>query len=284
MATETPKKSVLSFDGKDDYVDLGNKPEFKVQRDFTLEVWVYLEKMDSFQSFFSSYTYRGQKGQSGYGLILTQNYCRLYLSNAVKSAVATYTQTGKGFEQTNQWYHIAGTYDGQVAKVYINGVESVLCRIQTLQINHIADNNLYIGIYKDENEKNFFQGKMTEARLWGVARTPEEIQQNMHQRLTGNESGLVGYWPLNEGSGTVANDKSPNANHGTIEGGATWQEQELALAPAPAPKPKPAPATSNNKTGAGQTALQDYGYWYRWAKNLPQPTDSKSFRRGRIWA
>jgi hypothetical protein len=33
--------------------------------------------------------------------------------------------------------------------------------------------------------------------------------------------GLVGYWPLNEGSGTSTEDASPNSNNGTISG-ATW--------------------------------------------------------------
>ena len=280
MATEMQTQSVLSFDGQDDYVDLGNKPEFKIQRDFTLEVWSYIEKLDSWRGFISSYADGGKNGNSGYGLILFGDYYGLYLSHAPNAFTAANSQ--KGSTQTNQWHHIAGTYDGQVMKIYINGIENGSSSIQTSQLNHIGDNNLRIGVHKDEDESKPFQGKITEVRLWEVTRTPEEIQQNMHQRLTGNESGLVGYWPLNEGSGTVANDKSPNANHGTIEGGAVWQEQELALAPAP--KPKPAPATSNGKKGAGETALQDYGYWYRWAKNLPQPTDSKSFRRGRIWA
>jgi hypothetical protein len=33
---------------------------------------------------------------------------------------------------------------------------------------------------------------------------------------------LVGWWSFDEGAGTVAADGSPNSNHGTINGGATW--------------------------------------------------------------
>ena len=39
-----------------------------------------------------------------------------------------------------------------------------------------------------------------------------------------NESGLVGYWKFNEGSGTTITDYSENGNHGTfgaISGGTT---------------------------------------------------------------
>ncbi len=33
---------------------------------------------------------------------------------------------------------------------------------------------------------------------------------------------LIGWWPFDEGSGTVARDSSPNGNDGTVNGGATW--------------------------------------------------------------
>ena len=95
-----------------------------------------------------------------------------------------------------------------------------------------------------------------------------EIQRYMNLRLKGNEPGLVGYWPLNEGSGNTVQDRSPNANNGTING-ATWEEAELLI------------TTKQQTLGTG---LEDYGYWHRWKQNFPQSTDNKPFRRGRIWA
>ena len=43
----------------------------------------------------------------------------------------------------------------------------------------------------------------------------------MHDRLTGREDYLVGYWSMQEGDGKRLGDHSANANHGTIIGG-TW--------------------------------------------------------------
>jgi hypothetical protein len=42
------------------------------------------------------------------------------------------------------------------------------------------------------------------------------------KRLIDQAQGLVGYWPFDEGSGTIAKDYSGNGNDGTIYGGATW--------------------------------------------------------------
>lgn len=39
--------------------------------------------------------------------------------------------------------------------------------------------------------------------------------------------GLVGYWRLNETTGTAVGDASGNNNHGTLEGGAKWTTGKL---------------------------------------------------------
>lgn len=36
------------------------------------------------------------------------------------------------------------------------------------------------------------------------------------------ETGLVGYWPMDEGSGTIANDASGSGNNATLYGSSTW--------------------------------------------------------------
>ena len=41
------------------------------------------------------------------------------------------------------------------------------------------------------------------------------------------QSGLVGYWRLEEGTGTAVGDASGNDNHGTLEGGAKWTTGKL---------------------------------------------------------
>lgn len=40
--------------------------------------------------------------------------------------------------------------------------------------------------------------------------------------VTSSDAGLVGYWPMDEGSGDVVADLSGNSNDGLILGGATW--------------------------------------------------------------
>ena len=57
--------------------------------------------------------------------------------------------------------------------------------------------------------------------IWNLALTQQEIQSFMTTPPAGSESGLVGYWNFNEGTGTTLRDQTANGNNGTIYG-ATW--------------------------------------------------------------
>ncbi len=63
---------------------------------------------------------------------------------------------------------------------------------------------------------------MDEASVWNVALTPTQIATYKNTPLTGSESGLLGAWHFNEGSGTNAFDVSPYARVGYVLNGAVW--------------------------------------------------------------
>ena len=51
-----------------------------------------------------------------------------------------------------------------------------------------------------------FKGNIHDLRLWSIPVTRDQSVANMNVALTGNESGLLGLWPLNEGNGTLGKD------------------------------------------------------------------------------
>ena len=71
------------------------------------------------------------------------------------------------------------------------------------------------------NNSSLLDGKADNLQIWNKALTQSEIQNYMSCPPTGNESGLVGYWNFNEGSGNTVTDLTSNGNNGTING-ATW--------------------------------------------------------------
>ncbi|HUL02399.1 MAG TPA: LamG-like jellyroll fold domain-containing protein [Gemmatimonadales bacterium] len=117
----------------------------------------------------------------------------------------------------NAWMHVAMTYDGTTLRLYRDGVlEGSLAIGQPILLNTLP---LTMG---DNAEQVYsLHGQLDEVRLWNVARTQSEIQGAMSRELTGSEPGLVGYWPLDEGAGNVAHDRTADANNGTLGTGST---------------------------------------------------------------
>jgi len=62
----------------------------------------------------------------------------------------------------------------------------------------------------------YFTGNLDEIRMWNRALTQTEIQQNMCQKLTGTETGLLGYWRFDDCGGLTTVDVSGNGNIGTL--------------------------------------------------------------------
>jgi hypothetical protein len=127
------------------------------------------------------------------------------------------------------WTHLAVVFDGKTLNAYVNGDGSINSQPLTNVSFNFTQQSLRLG-RRISNESDF-KGKIAEVRLWKTARTQAEIQATMHRRLS--DPGLVGYWPLDEGSGTTVYDQTnptPNAsrNQGTIAG-ATWETSDWLM-------------------------------------------------------
>ncbi|MFM6107462.1 MAG: LamG-like jellyroll fold domain-containing protein, partial [Sphaerospermopsis kisseleviana] len=211
-------QSVLSFDGKDDYVALPAANN-DYSQGFTVEAWV---QYSSFQQSWSRIIDFGN-GQGQNNIVLghvgTSNNLGFHLYSSAGTDIIEIPNA----LEIGKWTHIVVTIDKSgEAKLYQNGQ---LVQTKPFHLPDNIDRKLNYIAKSNWSNDGYFEGQITEVRLWNIARTPEEIQQNMNSRLRGNESGLVGYYPLNGD----ANDKTSNANHGTING-AIWQQEEIPVA------------------------------------------------------
>jgi hypothetical protein len=67
-----------------------------------------------------------------------------------------------------------------------------------------------------------YQGDMLEMRLWNRAMTSNDLDTYGRKTLNGYETGLLDYYPMNEGEGTVAYDKAPGSMDLSMWG-TTWK-------------------------------------------------------------
>jgi hypothetical protein len=65
-------------------------------------------------------------------------------------------------------------------------------------------------------------GKVAEVRIWGVALSDDEIAVNSTILLSGNEPGLLAYYPMSEATGVEVRDHSGNGYNATVSGANWW--------------------------------------------------------------
>lgn len=125
----------------------------------------------------------------------------------------------------NTWTHLASTYDGKNLKLYINGKQVAQADANFL---NLQETRLFAGLMTDDPTNNIrFEGGIGQTRVWNRARTAEEIERDMYERLTGQEDGLVLLWRMEDGAGKTARDATGNGNDGQILEGTTWSPLSL---------------------------------------------------------
>jgi hypothetical protein len=210
---------MLAFDGVNDWVDCSAAGSSKVSAAslglpttaMTIETWVNPARYRTWDAMLAFIQDNGSF-ERGWDLEVRDN--NKFAFALATGTTLTYLETTNSFN-INQWYHIAAVFDGSTMKIYVNGILENTGTTQTGSINY-ADSWLSIGMYKDDNESNAFHGLLDEVRLWTIARSETEIRNTMCRKLQGNESGLLGYWRLDESGGNAANDYSGNVLNGVL--------------------------------------------------------------------
>jgi len=210
----------LLFDGKDDHVSSGMKNLPLKNAPRTLEAWFKTTSPDGYQQIV------------GYGTAGTVNSA---LALFTKGDAIVITQWGASVAipsgiNDGKWHHAAVTHDGKNTQtIYVDG-EAAGNWDRSLET--IATTCI-IGSCLDENQQ-FFNGTIDEVRIWDVERTQKEVQDNMHQSLTGKEPHLISDWKFDEGKGTIAHDSTANQNDGELANGLKWVESDVPVEPASA--------------------------------------------------
>ena len=126
----------------------------------------------------------------------------------------------QGVFRFDTWYHVYAEVKVGEMKLFVNG-EEVISAPTTVRPDHSG--SFSIGQEWDGTEtSDFFNGMIAEARVWNKGLGRRGIQENYRNRISGNEEGLVAYYPMDEESGDVLTDHSMNMLHAKILGTTEW--------------------------------------------------------------
>lgn len=212
-------ESALEFDGNESRVQLPATPNLNLTGAFTFETWI---KPSGW----------GGVPREGRGRILDKIQFSLYLVgdlrdfqyNSFSLALEASYQNGTCVASSPQnsielgvWQHIAVCYNGSdTLKCFINGEMQALTQMKKPS-GGLKDNLFYdLIIGASMGNVGTFQGVIDAVRIWNTARSGSQIQATMRKYLTGDETGLVACWQMNEAFGDSIHRLNSSENTGHL--------------------------------------------------------------------
>ncbi|MDX2189002.1 MAG: LamG-like jellyroll fold domain-containing protein, partial [Bacteroidota bacterium] len=213
--TITSVNCALNFDGTNDYVSLGDIIPFRFDgtKPYTVEMWVRPTSLSGSNVLFSKF----DNGVTGAYEILMAS------PNLLRSKrnVSPFDLNSSIAITTNNWYHVATSYNGSILSLYLNG-----SLVGSNTFGSVANINTPVLIGADFNSgtpANFFVGDMDEIRVWNSAIPQSQIANNMNRKPLGTENGLLAYYDFDQGTAggnnsTIINvlDRSVNTYTGLL--------------------------------------------------------------------
>jgi hypothetical protein len=163
------------------FVAYDARPEWDASVPMTIEAWVYRRQAERYETILS------HDAPGSYWLGFTPNLRFYRGTNFAELPVSVVPF---------KWTHVAVSYDGAVARFYLNGdyagaravSNTGAGKLRPLLLGHDDSHNDDIG------PVNRFWGNLDEVRLWSVARSAAEIREGMYREVRG-EPGLAAVFP-----------------------------------------------------------------------------------------
>ncbi len=219
----------LKFDGTNDYAQVANNTSLQLTR-FTVSFW--MKAIDTPSGTTQAVLVRGAStGQVNYGFYWDHS------NSTFRKAVTFYNGSSYVTAQiastmnTNQWYHVTGTYDGASLKVYLNGnLDTTTSSVSTPSTG--GGFKTFIGANNsNDSPSGYFKGYVDEPRIYNYARSAIQVKEDFNRGAatlgTKNQTflsnGLITYLKFDENTGSTSTDSTGNGRTATLTGTAGWR-------------------------------------------------------------
>ncbi len=179
--TEGKIGQAYSFDGVDDYIDLGNPVQLQLTDKFTVSAWVQFDLAKSWYGIVSKNRWAGSKrGMHGWMLYRGETggkaMSRQYRFTIGDGKGPQYTESSINHPDRD-WHFVVAVKDGLETRIYVDGRQTGQRDLRDLSISDSGE-SASIGRQYSSHEKEvngFARGKIDEVKIWNFVLSEEAI-------------------------------------------------------------------------------------------------------------
>jgi hypothetical protein len=161
--------TTLGFDGIDDVVEIAHISEYDVSDGISFSAWVKTEENKTARIL--------EIGDwDGHGIY--QDKWNGWKTSFRIDGTSYSVNWGEKIPDMNEWYHVAGTYDGKQIALYVNGVLK-----DTLKVHGSLSRNSRPVLIGATSGQKYFAGSIDEAAIFNRALTTKEVYALYSQYL-----------------------------------------------------------------------------------------------------
>ena len=171
-------KALFFDEGKTgvDYVSVPDSDILDIEEEITIAYWAKPESLGGLRM--------PIKKEAVYALDISDANVALYIANPSEAWKGP--ATGKTALKSGEWYHLAGTFDGETMRVFVNGKEDGEAEYKgTIAV---TDGVLMMGVNVLNNEalRNVpsYHGSLDDMSIFNIALDANEIKNLMNQGLS----------------------------------------------------------------------------------------------------
>jgi uncharacterized protein len=230
VTNQVSTQQVLTFDGRDDYINFGKNylggVFAKGSSAFTVSGWVNPHQLTDKATTYGVHNVFFARSSDRYSDnfefgIGEEGNLDVYIDENADNVMQTF---GNGELTIGEWHFFAIVFNVGQLNIYLD--EHEYTGALTGKSLNKATSPVTLGATLHNNV--YFTGQLANISVWNYPCTQAEIQTHRSNLVVGDESGLVAYWKLNEGQGTTVRDLSTSSCNGTLSGDPRW---DLAQVP-----------------------------------------------------
>ena len=166
--------TALAFGGEEAWVDLGDPDDLDIDSALTLEAWIAVHASTEDHQVIIGKFYEDDVYRKTYLLELQPDGQTVQMPIGESVVGDGYSPAASTIPvEFGRWVHVAGTYDGSTARIYVGGLETDT--YATTGAIPVTSAPVFIGAHDSSGDRNGFQGAIDEVRIYRRALSPGEI-------------------------------------------------------------------------------------------------------------